>query len=346
MAGKPSRRVPSLSDKERQELQGMKNRGETPKIRQRAHAILLSDFGRSVNEIASILGVTRLTVCSWFARWEKLGSKGLADAERSGAPPKLSKTEINRVLKLIKTHPHSPKLVLMDIPKTIGKTISGSTLRRLARKAGLRWKRARKSLKSKRDEEEFQQAGEEIDELIEFHQAGEITLCYFDEAGFSLTPTVPYAWQPIGETLEIPSSKSKQLNVLGFLTYDGELTSFTVEGSVDSDIVITCFDQFAESLENETTVLIDNAPVHTSGKFESRIPLWEEKGLNLWFLPAYCPELNFIEMLWRMIKYHWIPLPAYECFTKLVSSLHQVLKQVGTKYTIEFTKHRKAVYSA
>ena len=110
MAGKPSRRVPSLSDKERQELQDMKDRGETPKIRQRAHAILLSDFGRSVNEIASILGVTRLTVCSWFARWEKSGSKGLADAERSGAPPKLSKTEINRVLKLIKTHPHSPKL--------------------------------------------------------------------------------------------------------------------------------------------------------------------------------------------------------------------------------------------
>ena len=336
MARKPSRRVPSLSDEDRQELQGLKDHGETPRSRQRAHAILLSDSGRSVNEIASIFGVTRLTVCAWFARWEQLGINGLADAERSGAPPKLSKTETKKVLKLIKTHPHSPKQVLHEIPKVIGKTISGATLRRIARKAGLRWKRARKSLKSKRDEEDFRQAHEEIDELIESHNAGELTLGYFDEAGFSLTPTVPYAWQPIGETLEIPSSKSKQFNVLGFLTYSGDFTPYTVEGSVDSEIVIACFDHYAESLEDDTTVLLDNAPVHTSGKFQSRIPIWEEKGLYLWFLPAYCPELNLIEILWRMIKYHWIPLAAYECFTNLVSSLRQVLKQVGTKYTIDF----------
>lgn len=338
MAGKPSRRVPLLSDEERQELQSLKDHGETPKIRQRAHAIVLSDSGRSVNQIASIFGVTRLTICSWFARWEQSGINGLADAERSGAPCKLSTTEIKQVLKLVKAQPHSPKQVLHEIPKVIGKTISGSTLRRLLRKAGLRWKRARKSLKSKRDEEEFNHAREEIEELIESHVAGELTLCYFDEAGFSLTPTVPYAWQPIGETLELPSSKSKQLNVLGFLTYSGELTPFTVEGSVDSEIVIACFDHFAESLENETTVVIDNAPIHTSGNFQSRIPIWEEKGLYLWFLPAYCPELNLIEILWRMIKYHWIPLTAYECFTTLVTGLHQVLKQVGTKYTIEFAK--------
>ncbi len=33
-------------------------------------------------------------------------------------------------------------------------------------------------------------------------------LYYFDEAGFSLTPSVPYGWQPIGERVEIPSAKS------------------------------------------------------------------------------------------------------------------------------------------
>ena len=47
-------------------------------------------------------------------------------------------------------------------------------------------------------------------------------LYYFDEAGFSLTPSVPYGWQPIGERIEIPSAKSAQLNVLGFLNYQGD----------------------------------------------------------------------------------------------------------------------------
>ena len=48
-----------------------------------------------------------------------------------------------------------------------------------------------------------------------------IDLCYFDESGFTLEPCVPYAWQPI-ETIEIPSSKSKCFNVLGFVNRDCE----------------------------------------------------------------------------------------------------------------------------
>jgi hypothetical protein len=263
----------------------------------------------------------------------------LADGARSGAPPKLTKSEKRKVLKLIKKYPHSPKQVLNEIPRVIGKTISQTTLRRIARASGLRWKRMRKSLKSKRDEEDFKEAQEELQVLIEYHQAGELDLYYFDEAGISLTPTVPYGWQPIGERIEIPSQRSKQLNTLGFLRYDNHLTSYTVEGSVDSEIVISCFDDFSNSLTRTTTVVIDNAPVHTSKKFQSRIPLWEEKGLFLYFLPAYCPELNLIEILWRMIKYHWLPIKAYDSFKSLVKHFHQIVSQVGSRYTINFAQH-------
>ncbi len=339
MARTPSRFVSPVSDEEREILRYLKGYGETWRIRHRAHAILLSDSGKSVNEIAEIFETTRVTVCSWFARWEQSGPQGLADGARSGAPPKLTKPEKKRIVKLIKKYPHSPKQVLNEIPRVIGKTISQTTLRRIARASGLRWKRMRKSLKSKRDEEEFEEAQEELQVLIESHQAGELDLYYFDEVGISLTPTVPYGWQPIGERIEIPSQRSKQLNTLGFLRYDNQLTSYTVEGSVDSEIVIGCFDDFSDSLTRTTTVIIDNAPVHTSKKFESRIPIWEEKGLFLYFLPSYCPELNLIEILWRMIKYHWLPIKAYDSFKSLVKHFHQILSQVGFRYTINFAQH-------
>ena len=339
MARTPSRFVRPVSDEEREILGYLKDHGETWRIRHRAHAILLSDSGRSVNEIAEIFETTRVTVCSWFARWEASGPQGLADGARSGAPPKLTKLEKKKVVKLIKKYPHSPKQVLNEIPQVIGKTISQATLRRIARASGLRWKRMRKSLKSKRDEEDFEEAQEELEVLIESHQAGELDLYYFDEAGISLTPTVPYGWQPIGERIEIPSQRSKQLNTLGFLRYDNQLTSYTVEGSVDSEIVIGCFEDFSNSLTRTTTVVIDNAPVHTSKKFESRIPIWEEKGLFLYFLPSYCPELNLIEILWRMIKYHWLPIKAYDSFKSLLKHVHQVLSQVGSRYTINFAQH-------
>ncbi len=93
MARTPSRFVSPLGDEEREILGYLKDHGETPRIRRRAHAILLSDSGKSVNEIAEIFETTRVTVCSWFARWEKSGPRGLADGARSGAPPKLTKPE-------------------------------------------------------------------------------------------------------------------------------------------------------------------------------------------------------------------------------------------------------------
>ena len=45
----------------------------------------------------------------------------------------------------------------------------------------------------------------------------------FDETGFSLTPSTPYAWQPKGKaTLEIPSSRSQRLNLLGFMNRESD----------------------------------------------------------------------------------------------------------------------------
>ena len=114
-------------------------------------------------------------------------------------------------MKIIKKYPHAPRQVLAEISKRIGKTISRSTLRRIAKSFGLRWKRMRRSCKSKRDEDEFNKAKHELDGLKELHCMGDIELYYFDEAGFSLVPPVRYGWQPTGETLEIPSTRSKQL---------------------------------------------------------------------------------------------------------------------------------------
>jgi len=39
----------------------------------------------------------------------------------------------------------------------------------------------------------------------------------------------------------------------------------------------------------------------------------------LHWLPPYSPELNLIEILWRKIKYQWLPLRAYLSFNHLQS---------------------------
>lgn len=177
----------------------------------------------------------------------------------------------------------------------------------------------------------------ELKELQREVKRGVQDLFYFDEAGFSLTPSVPYGWQPKGERIEIPSSKSSQLNVLGFLDYQGErFDPYVFQGGVDAEIVIACMDSFSKKLTRPTTVVIDNAPVHTSAAFQAMIPAWEQKNLFLWFLPAYSPELNLIEILWKKIKYSWLPLDAYQSFEKLDERLCHVLANVGKQFSICF----------
>ena len=126
---------------------------------------------------------------------------------------------------------------------------------------------------------------------------------FFDETGFDLEPTVPYAWQPI-ETIEVPSSKSSRLNILGFLTPSNRFESVSFNCSVDTDIVIAVFDHFAKQETNKKRIVIlDNASMHTSNDFLAKIPKWEKLGLFIKYLPPYSPKLNLIEILWRFIKY-------------------------------------------
>lgn len=163
-------------------------------------------------------------------------------------------------------------------------------------------------------------------------------LYYFDEAGFSLTPSVPYAWQLVGERIELPSSRSQQLNVLGFMRHDGShLDPYVFEGAVDSEVVIACVDRFCEKLNRPTTLVIDNAPIHRSVSFAAMIPAWKEKGLSLWFLPPYSPELNLIEILWKQIKYRWMPLDAYSSFETLSLNLDKILAGFGKQFNICFS---------
>jgi transposase len=135
------------------------------RIRMRAHGILLSARGSSVDEIARIYQVHRDTVSSWLDRFAQLGVDGLRDKPRSGSPSKLDAQEKEVVKELLKAHPNAPNVVLAQLTEKTGKSISRSSLRRLAKGAGLRWKRVRKSLKSKRDEEAFTQAKKEIEGL-------------------------------------------------------------------------------------------------------------------------------------------------------------------------------------
>jgi len=166
---------------------------------------------------------------------------------------------------------------------------------------------------------------------------GECDVWYFDASGFCLTPSIPYAWQPIGSVIEVPTSaQNRRLNVLGFLTRSNALVPYVIEGRVETAVVIDCFEQFSKQLKKRSYVFLDNASMHKSHEFIRHIPQWVKRGLVIKYLPPYSPELNLIEILWRFMKYSWIPFSAYMSLQCLLQSVEDILQRFGTDYTIAF----------
>jgi transposase len=231
------------------------------------------------------------------------------------------------------------KLMVDEIAKNLNISISLSTLKRLIKSLGFVWKRVRKSLKNKRDQADFDKAQSEIENMIELAKLGQIDLYYFDGSGLGLTPNIPYAWQEKNTTIELETSRSKNINVLGFMSAAGEkLSSYCFEDSVNSDVIIACFNSFIKSLDpsKRTFVVLDNASTHRCKAFKAMIESWEEQGLYLYFIPPYSPELNRIEILWRFIKYKWMPFDSTSSIEKLRENLYYVLKNIGSEYKVTF----------
>ena len=230
------------------------------------------------------------------------------------------------------------KTACQQVVQELGISLSHDTLKRALHAAGYTWKRIRRSLRTLRDEKQFRAAQKFLRKLRKeaAAQGADFDLIYFDESGFTLTPCVPYGWHAPEKTLTLPSAASARLNVLGFLNLRGDFHSYVTESSVNAEFVIECFDAYCDQLTRPCLIVLDNASMHRSAAFTDKIKEWEADGMFLLFLPPYSPELNLIEILWRKLKYEWLPLSAYESFQHLTEKLEDTLKEIGSKYLLSF----------
>ncbi|MCD1117858.1 IS630 family transposase [Chryseobacterium turcicum] len=182
---------------------------------------------------------------------------------------------------------------------------------------GYKWKRARLSLKGKRNEEQFRFKQKQIETLKSLEDIGYIDVYFGDQSHFGLHPNVPYAWQTKDNQIVLPAAKGKYQNVVGLMNRKNKLHFEILETTFNSDRLICFMNRFVEQTVKKTIVILDNSPIHKSKKFMAKIEQWKEKDVFIYFLPPYSPELNLIEILWRRIKYQWLDFEAYQSFQNL-----------------------------
>lgn len=175
-----------------------------------------------------------------------------------------------------------------------------------------------------------------LSRLHRLEASGRCQVWYGDESGFCLSPVVPYLWQKKGQTVGMPAqAHSRRLSVLGLMSRSGSLHSFPTQEKFTAQHLIQSVESLLP-LSVPTTLVLDNASVHRAKAVREKQGEWKQKGLRLLFLPPYCPHINKIEVLWRMMKYHWLAPEAYVDFKTLCQSVTDILAQVGKKYQLSF----------
>lgn len=188
------------------------------------------------------------------------------------------------------------------------------------------------------DQNEYEQKRLQLFTLLLLAQGGYIDLCFGDESGFSLVPTVPYGWIKKGKQACILSRHSARVNVFGLLSTRNKLTTYQKAQHLNADFIIECLDDFLLTMPQPTVIVLDNAPLHTSAAFQAKRAEWETKGLYLFFLPKYSPHLNRIERLWKQIKHGWLKAQDYLSLNHLTQALTRILTGFGSTFTLDFNE--------
>ena len=101
--------------------------------------------------------------------------------------------------------------------------------------------------------------------------------------------------------------------------------------------IVDYLDRFSSNITKKTVIVLDHASVHRNRKVKELRKIWEKRGLYLFYLPPYSPELNPAEILWRILKGKWIRPIDYETTDSLFYCTNRALASVGTNLFVNYS---------
>lgn len=148
---------------------------------------------------------------------------------------------------------------------------------------------------------------------------------------------VPYGWQLEAEKVAIEATKGKSINCFGLLSRTNRFIYRNTERNINADFIIGILDELSMEINKPTVVVLDNARPHTAKKVKRLFDVWQKRGLYIFYLPPYSPQLNIIERLWREFKGGWLKPEDYKCCDSLFYAVNRICANIGKTLFMEFS---------
>ncbi len=142
-----------------------------------------------------------------------------------------------------------------------------------------------------------------MDEPEKGAQRSGATIAFADEAAFYLLPSVVRTWARVGHTpvLKTPT-RYEHLSVASAITSSGRLVTQIRSSTFDGEAIVGFLKHLLGQIPGKIVLVWDGARIHHCAQVKAFLKAGAAKRLRLIRLPAYAPELNPDEGVWRWLK--------------------------------------------
>jgi transposase len=277
----------------------------------RQQAIRLRLKGKTFREIGQLLNVHPDTVGRWYQRYEAGGKAALAVQKRGpkNKPRRLTDAQEKTVIEAIQDQmPDQYKLgfalwtrraIAQLIKQFWGIDIPVRTLGDYLKRWGFSPQKPLKKAWEQNPARVDAWLKEEYPNIKARAKAENAQIFWGDETGIKNTTQHGRSYAPIGKTPVQPlPAKRVSLNMISAITNQGTVRFMLYESTMNARVLIKFLRALIESTPGKVFLILDNLRVHHAKIVKRWLAKKSVKRyLEVFFLPAYSPELNPDEYL-------------------------------------------------
>ncbi len=294
----------------------------------------------SIPDIAEMFDKSKETVRLWIVDYASEGARCVTPKVRVGRQPKLSKVQRKSLRELLMQKPcelglqggcWTSAMIQLLIKKEFGVDYSPKYIPELLQQLGFSFQRAKFESCHLDPVKRKAWIDETWPHIRDLAQKTNAHLFFEDESSFAMWGSLFYTWAPRGQQPVVKTTgKRKALKVFGVIeAFTGRLIYQAIEDKLNSESYKTFLRKVLLSTQKKVIIIHDGSRYHTSKATRDFVA--SQSRLTLFRLPAYSPDFNPIEGLWKSIKKTATHLMYFPTFDDLKKSVINALDQFETK---------------
>lgn len=321
----------NFSDQEISDIaEAMDNPSIKGKFKKKLMALRMHNLRVENKVIAATLNISDDSVTNYIKQYKDGGLTAVL--EDRAYRPSSSLTPFMQCLKCFFTvkPPSTAKEAMEQIERITGVKLGEEQIRRTLHKIGLSFRRTAQ-IPGKADPQlQFDFYNEELEPRLKEASEGKRKVFFVDAAHFVLGCFLGMIWS-VARVFVRGASGRQRYSILGALdSHSKEVLSVRTDGNVNSDTVIELIKLLRSRYpDQKLTLVMDNA------RYQRNKRVFEQASaddVELLFLPAYSPNLNLIERLWKLVKSNCLRNRYFADFSSFKAAIDKFMDNINSEH--------------